>query len=286
MSEEKKQNGKEVLKNAATSFSSAAIGGVTVGLLTPSQAFPKSSEIEELPTVEIEESEEEQAQAQEQETPVEPQAEAENQEPEVAQVTPEPVATVEPHSMSIDMDGDGTVDLIAVDENGDGIGDAMFERIDAVEEEPAAPVEPAPADPQYMDVASSVDDSMSFNEAFAAARHEVGAGGLFVWHGNTYGTYYKEEWDAMSDADKEQYWADVNHTTSHLNNLASNAEPESIDDPMEDPMASLGDPIDDEPSDEEWDEDQPDHDDLDLMASNDLDPDIPIDNNMDMSSFA
>lgn len=271
MSEEKKQNGKEVLKNAGTSFSSAVIGGVAVGLLTPSQAFPKSSEIEELPTVEEEELEEVVVE----ETAAEPEAEVENQEEEAVEatleVTEEPAAVADPHSMSIDLDGDGTIDLIAVDENGDGVGDALFERIDVTEEETPV-IEEAPAGPEYMDVATSVDDSMSFGEAFAAARHEVGAGGLFVWHGQTYGTYYKEEWDAMSDADKEEYWANVNHTTSHLNNLASNAEPEPIDDP-----------IDEDPT---WEEDQPDHDDVDLLASNDLDPDIPIDNNMDMSSFA
>lgn len=67
-----------------------------------------------------------------------------------------------------------------------------------------------------MEVATSVDDSMSFNQAFAAARHEVGPGGLFVWHGHTYGTYYANEWNAMTPEDKDQYWADVFHTTSHI----------------------------------------------------------------------
>ena len=68
-----------------------------------------------------------------------------------------------------------------------------------------------------MDVATGVDDSMSFSQAFAAARHEVGPGGLFVWHGNTYGTYYANEWNAMSPEEHDQYWADVYHTTSTLN---------------------------------------------------------------------
>lgn len=67
-----------------------------------------------------------------------------------------------------------------------------------------------------MDVASGVNDSMSFNEAFAAARHELGAGGLFVWHGNTYGTYYANEWNAMTPEQHDQYWADVQHTTSTI----------------------------------------------------------------------
>ncbi len=67
-----------------------------------------------------------------------------------------------------------------------------------------------------MDVATGVNDSMSFSQAFAAARQEVGPGGLFVWHGNTYGTYYANEWNAMTPEDREQYWADVHHTTSHI----------------------------------------------------------------------
>lgn len=50
-----------------------------------------------------------------------------------------------------------------------------------------------------------VNDGMSFGEAFAAARAEVGPGGAFHWHGNTYSTYIKEEWDSMSDAEKQDY---------------------------------------------------------------------------------
>lgn len=65
-------------------------------------------------------------------------------------------------------------------------------------------------------IASGVNDSMSFNEAFAAARSEVGAGGCFVWHGNVYGTYYASEWNAMSSAQRDEF---TSHTlgvdTSH-----------------------------------------------------------------------
>ena len=50
---------------------------------------------------------------------------------------------------------------------------------------------------------------MSFDEAFASARKQVGAGGVFEWRGKLYGTYYKNEWDAMSQADKDQYAANV-----------------------------------------------------------------------------
>lgn len=54
-------------------------------------------------------------------------------------------------------------------------------------------------------VAAGVNDNMSFNEAFAAARSEVGAGGCFVWHGNVYGTYYANEWNAMSPAQRDEF---------------------------------------------------------------------------------
>jgi len=46
---------------------------------------------------------------------------------------------------------------------------------------------------------------MSFNEAFAAARHEVGPGGVFHWHDGVYGTYYANEWHGLSDAYKHEF---------------------------------------------------------------------------------
>lgn len=62
-----------------------------------------------------------------------------------------------------------------------------------------------------------VDDSMSFGEAFAAARQQVGAGGVFEWHGNVYGTYYETEWDAMSDAEKQEWQYQAMHTPMEAN---------------------------------------------------------------------
>lgn len=54
-------------------------------------------------------------------------------------------------------------------------------------------------------IAEGVEDSMSFSQAFAAARAEVGPGGAFEWHGNVYGTYTADEWNAMSPAEKADY---------------------------------------------------------------------------------
>lgn len=58
-------------------------------------------------------------------------------------------------------------------------------------------------------VAQSVNDEMSFGKAFAAAREEVGAGGVFEWRGNLYGTYTESEWNHMSSEDKNSYWQSV-----------------------------------------------------------------------------
>ena len=52
---------------------------------------------------------------------------------------------------------------------------------------------------------ATVDDSMSFSQAFEAARAQVGAGGVFTWHGNIYNTYTAAEWKAMSHEDKRLF---------------------------------------------------------------------------------
>jgi hypothetical protein len=75
-------------------------------------------------------------------------------------------------------------------------------------------------------VAHNVTDSMSFNEAFATARHEVGAGGVFEWHGKAYNTFYAEEWKGLSDDYKQQfsnyaYDFDDNHSADAATNTAT-----------------------------------------------------------------
>ena len=69
-----------------------------------------------------------------------------------------------------------------------------------------------------------VDQDLTFGEAFAAARAQVGAGGVFEWHGGIYGTYYATEWNQMSAAQQQQFThqamgmphEDVaQHTTTH-----------------------------------------------------------------------
>lgn len=61
-------------------------------------------------------------------------------------------------------------------------------------------------------VATCVNDDMTPDEAFAAARAEVGPGGIYYYHGHAQGTYYESEWNNMSPDDREDYWASVQHT--------------------------------------------------------------------------
>lgn len=83
--------------------------------------------------------------------------------------------------------------------------------IPIVEAEPPVYV-PEPAG--ILDVADNITDDMSFAEAFAAARADVGAGGIFYWHGQSYGTYYENEWANMSDEQQDAYWDSVSVTVN------------------------------------------------------------------------
>lgn len=62
-------------------------------------------------------------------------------------------------------------------------------------------------------LASSPVDSMSFNQAFAMARAEVGANGVFEWRGGYYGTFYSDEWKNQPSSYRQQF---SNHDWSEL----------------------------------------------------------------------
>ena len=59
--------------------------------------------------------------------------------------------------------------------------------------------------PDDIDVAGKVTDEMSFEQAFAAARNEVGMGGVFGWHGHWYNTFEKDEWSSLSLEQRQEY---------------------------------------------------------------------------------
>lgn len=57
---------------------------------------------------------------------------------------------------------------------------------------------------------AQIHNDMSFGEAFAAARAEVGPGGVFIWHGGIYNTYTADEWNAMTPQQKNDFAHQVN----------------------------------------------------------------------------
>ena len=57
---------------------------------------------------------------------------------------------------------------------------------------------------------AQIHNEMSFGEAFAAARAEVGPGGVFIWHGGIYNTYTADEWNAMTPQQKNDFAHQVN----------------------------------------------------------------------------
>lgn len=80
---------------------------------------------------------------------------------------------------------------------------------------------------------AEVNDEMGFSEAFASARKQVGAGGVFEWRGKQYGTYYKTEWDSMSQAEKDRYAANVFGTSSSKSSTTPDQEQLQHDIPPE-----------------------------------------------------
>ena len=57
---------------------------------------------------------------------------------------------------------------------------------------------------------AQMHNDMSFGEAFAAARAEVGPGGVFIWHGGIYNTYTADEWNVMTPQQKNDFAHQVN----------------------------------------------------------------------------
>lgn len=71
---------------------------------------------------------------------------------------------------------------------------------------------------------AQVNDDASFSEAFADARAQVGAGGVFEWRGHVYGTYYEEEWDNMTPEQRAQYQSKIDYGTIAGDNVNTGAD--------------------------------------------------------------
>ena len=96
---------------------------------------------------------------------------------------------------------------------------------------------------------ATVDDSMSFSQAFEAARAQVGAGGVFTWHGNIFNTYTADEWKALSHDDKHHFAEQVNPQISasdiDTKQLVAHVAPEENVDSQEEPTVTVE--VEDEP---------------------------------------
>ncbi len=80
---------------------------------------------------------------------------------------------------------------------------------------------------------ATVDDDMSFGEAFAEAREQVGAGGVFEWHGNVYGTYHADEWEEMSDAEREEFDSHMDYSANSSNDTYAEVADSEVEDNVE-----------------------------------------------------
>lgn len=98
----------------------------------------------------------------------------------------------------------------------------------AVAEESVVTFYPAPEASTYaIHIATRVNDDMSFSEAFATARREVGAQGAFVWHGQVYTTCYAEEWSAMTPSEQNAFSSDAIAAAQGV--YANNVEDEGVE---------------------------------------------------------
>lgn len=91
-------------------------------------------------------------------------------------------------------------------------------------------------------ISETVSDDMDFSDAFDAARAEVGPGGIFQWHGNIYSTCTTDEWNSMSDEDRQAF---AESAARH-----SHADDSQIEEPQEEELQD-GESQDEEPQKED-----------------------------------
>jgi hypothetical protein len=77
-------------------------------------------------------------------------------------------------------------------------------------------------------------DNMTFEQAFDAARQEVGQGGFFEYNGNLYNTYTQEEWQNMTPSEQQQYWTSIDQNTTTITDVEPHlADDITIDTPID-----------------------------------------------------
>ena len=139
-----------------------------------------------------------------------------------SEVTPEPASEVTPEPTS-EVTPEPTPEHQSININ---IGNIHIGDININQANDAAS-EVSQEEPQVIEAApfaTAVNDDMSFNQAFAAARAELGAGGVFEWHGKTYNTFYAEEWKSMSDEERREFQESIEKPAVADNHVVQNDE--------------------------------------------------------------
>jgi len=84
---------------------------------------------------------------------------------------------------------------------------------------------------------AAISDEMSFEEAFAEARAQVGPGGIFQWHGVIFSTYTADEWEAMTEEEHENYAMlvrpEVEAHEVNTEEIAAQEDVEAVEEPQE-----------------------------------------------------
>lgn len=70
----------------------------------------------------------------------------------------------------------------------------------------------------------SMNDELSFSQAFSAARAEVGPGGAFVWRGNIYSTFTQEEWASMSEEERSDYHSRIDWSEAGSSSVSNETD--------------------------------------------------------------
>lgn len=89
--------------------------------------------------------------------------------------------------------------------------------------------------PTTVEFSEKVSDDMSFGEAYATAREEMGQGGFFQWKGQYYHTYSKEEWDSFTDDDKTEFFEMFRQNSDFENAEERDPDPEAEPDTYNEP---------------------------------------------------
>jgi len=104
------------------------------------------------------------------------------------------IANAQSNEIQFDNNADGIADTLITDTDNNGIYETET-KVETTETE-SETLQTQTWNPNTAPIAGTVNDEMSFSEAFASARQELGAGGVFEWHGQYYGTFYAEEVDS------------------------------------------------------------------------------------------